>query len=208
MTPDEEGAPAASRPAPVEEVRPLEGMRRHTGCGYELMLNPVVPQMGLPADAPLSFRDAGAVLWRQLGRPMEEWSVGQGIAQEIPEVQAAQDPGERVPQLRKVTPQKQISERIPEQIVERGIPQERILERIPEQIVEYGIPQERITERIPEQIVGRCIPQKRTSERITKQVVGRGFPQERTSERSKLSMFWHRLFLRSAYFGANCWADR
>ena len=31
MTPDEEeGAPAASRPAPVEEVRPLDGMRRHT----------------------------------------------------------------------------------------------------------------------------------------------------------------------------------
>ena len=92
--------------------------------------------------------------------------------QGLPEVQAARDPGERVPQ------------RIVEQNVERGIPQERLLDRIPEQIAEHGIPQGRIAERIPEQIVGRGIPQKRTSERIPKQIVGRGIPQERISERS------------------------
>ena len=103
--------------------------------------------------------------------------------QKTPEVQAARDRGERAQRRRKVHPQKQISERIPEQIVERGILQERILERIPEQIVEHGIPQERITERTPEHIVGHGIPQERTSERIPKQIVGRGIHQEQISER-------------------------
>ena len=179
MTPDEEGAPAASRPAPMEEVRPQGRDWRHCGSGFELVLNATVPQLGLPADTPFSFRDASAVLFRQ----MEERSVGQGIAEEIPEVQVPRDPGERAQRQRKVTPQKHISERIPEQIVERGIPQERILERIPEQIVGHGIPQERNSERIPKQIVERGIPQNRTSERIMEQTVKRGIPQERTSER-------------------------
>ena len=89
--------------------------------------------------------------------------MGRGSTEEIPEVQVPRDPGE-------VTPQKQISERIPEQIVERGIPQERqVLERIPEQIRSaHGIPQERTSERIPKQMPLSCrlLPQKRTSEQI------------------------------------------
>ena len=32
-------------PAPLVEVRPQAGIRRHTGVGYELVLDPVVPQM-------------------------------------------------------------------------------------------------------------------------------------------------------------------
>ena len=178
---EEEKAPAASRPAPMEEVRPPGQDGRHCGSGYELVLDATVPRLRLGVDEP------GMV---ECGRNYEliarffDVKFGRRPVQEIREVQAARDPGERVPQLRKVTPQKQISERIPERIVERGIPQERLLERILEQIVEHGIPQERITERITKQIVGRGIPQKRTSERITKQIVGRGIPQERTSERT------------------------
>ena len=34
------------RPAPVLEPRPPEGMGRHTGVGYEVLLNVRVPQMG------------------------------------------------------------------------------------------------------------------------------------------------------------------
>ena len=40
-----EEAPAAGRPAPLLEVRPQEGLRRHTGVGFELLLDPVVPQL-------------------------------------------------------------------------------------------------------------------------------------------------------------------
>ena len=39
-------APAAGRPAPLLEVRPQEGLRRHTGVGFEVVLDPVVPQLG------------------------------------------------------------------------------------------------------------------------------------------------------------------
>ena len=46
MTPDEEvKAPAASRPAPMEEVRPQGRDGRHCGSGYELVLDATVPQM-------------------------------------------------------------------------------------------------------------------------------------------------------------------
>ena len=31
------------RPAPIQEPRPQVGIQRHTGIGYELVLNPVVP---------------------------------------------------------------------------------------------------------------------------------------------------------------------
>ena len=43
---DVEEAPAAGRPAPLLEVRPQEGLRRHTGVGFELVLDLVVPQLG------------------------------------------------------------------------------------------------------------------------------------------------------------------
>ena len=43
---DDGSAPAAGRPAPLLEVLPQKGTRRHTGSGYELVLDPVVPQLG------------------------------------------------------------------------------------------------------------------------------------------------------------------
>ena len=43
---DDCSAPAAGRPAPLLEVLPQEGMRRHTGVAFELVLDPVVPQLG------------------------------------------------------------------------------------------------------------------------------------------------------------------
>ena len=122
MTPDEEGvAPAASRPAPMEEVRPLGRDGRHCGSGYELVLDATVPQLGKGVDVPLSFQMIIDCVRKQ------------GAVQETPEVQAARDPGERAQRRWKVTPQKHISERISEQIDVsglQGIPQERITERI------------------------------------------------------------------------------
>ena len=43
---DDGSAPAAGRPAPLLEVLPQEGTRRHTGSGYELVLEIMVPQLG------------------------------------------------------------------------------------------------------------------------------------------------------------------
>ena len=43
---DDGSAPAAGRPAPLLEVLPQEGTRRHTGEAFELVLDPVVPQLG------------------------------------------------------------------------------------------------------------------------------------------------------------------
>ena len=37
--------PPGTRPAPVQEPRPQEGIQRYTGVGFELVLDPVVPQM-------------------------------------------------------------------------------------------------------------------------------------------------------------------
>ena len=43
----DDGKPARGvRPAALEEPRPQEGTRRHTGKAYELVLDPVVPQLG------------------------------------------------------------------------------------------------------------------------------------------------------------------
>ena len=39
-------APAAVRPAPLDEVRPQLGYKRHCGSGFELVLDVTVPQMG------------------------------------------------------------------------------------------------------------------------------------------------------------------
>ena len=39
-------APAVMRPAPLLKVLPQEETRRHTGCGFELVLDLVVPQLG------------------------------------------------------------------------------------------------------------------------------------------------------------------
>ena len=44
MDVDEE-APAAARPAPVVEVQPQAGDRRHGGIGYELVLSTTVPRV-------------------------------------------------------------------------------------------------------------------------------------------------------------------
>ena len=41
---DDEEAPAAGRPAPLMEVQPQEGLGRHGGIGYELVLSNAVPQ--------------------------------------------------------------------------------------------------------------------------------------------------------------------
>ena len=43
---DDGSAPAAERPAPLLEVLPQAGLRRHTGEAFELVLDPVVPQLG------------------------------------------------------------------------------------------------------------------------------------------------------------------
>ena len=185
MTPDEEfKAPAASRPAPVEEVRPQEHGVRHCGSGYELVLDATVPQMGKEFDVPNKL---SAGLQGRLRAFMQTLDPGEGgggqvIAQEIPEVQ--------VPRRRRVQPQERISERIQEQVVDaresRSIPQKRISERVMELTVERDIPQERTSERFPKHIVGGS-PQERISERIVQQTVNdpvpQVIPQKRTSER-------------------------
>ena len=43
---DDVVAPAAVRPAPLDEVRPQMGYKRHCGSGFELVLDVTVPQMG------------------------------------------------------------------------------------------------------------------------------------------------------------------
>ena len=43
---DDGSAPAPMRPAPFLEMLPQEGTRRHTGMAFELVLDPVVPQLG------------------------------------------------------------------------------------------------------------------------------------------------------------------
>ena len=81
MTPDEEIAPAASRPAPVEEVQPLgRDEAAHVAAAYELVLNATwCRSWGCPADTPFSFRDAECRAVEVARLSMEERSVGQGI---------------------------------------------------------------------------------------------------------------------------------
>ena len=43
---DDVEAPAAVRPAPLDEVRPQMGYKRHCGSGFELVLDVTVPQLG------------------------------------------------------------------------------------------------------------------------------------------------------------------
>ena len=43
---DDVEAPAAVRPAPLVEVRPQMGYKRHCGSGFELVLDVTVPQLG------------------------------------------------------------------------------------------------------------------------------------------------------------------
>ena len=43
---DDVEAPAAMRPAPLDEVRPQMGYKRHCGSGFELVLDVTVPQLG------------------------------------------------------------------------------------------------------------------------------------------------------------------
>ena len=51
---DDNDAPAVGRPAPLVEVRPQDGERRHCGSGFELLLNVTVQQMGRePVEAPM-----------------------------------------------------------------------------------------------------------------------------------------------------------
>ena len=90
MTPEEEDAPAASRPAPMEEVRPQAGDRRHCGSGFELVLNATVPQIGEEVDVPGKFTTELARRFWAWMRAHDQGDGGEGgqvIAQEIPEVQ-------------------------------------------------------------------------------------------------------------------------
>ena len=183
MTPDAEmGAPAASRPAPMEEVRPQGHGVRHCGSGYELVLDATVPHMRKEDDDVL-----GEVVLQRNYKLISCWidklagytpaardpggGGGQAIAQEIPEVQ--------VPRRRRVQQRDVRFEDVPV----LHVPQERISERIEEQIV--AVPQSSPQKRISERIV-QTIPQKRTSKRIMEQTVDvplQSIPQERISER-------------------------
>ena len=201
MTPDEEEeAPAASRPAPVEEVQPLGRDGRHCGSGFELVLDARVPQLGREVVEVQQIDILQGIVDLCRARdPGKGGGEGQVTDQEIPEVQV---PRRRRVQQRTVrfedvsvplVSQERISERIQEQIVDawesQGIPDERIPERIAEQIV--PVPQvsrqERIPERIHEQTVdvpSQVIPQERISERIVEQVPARQvIPQTRIPER-------------------------
>ena len=56
-----------TRPAPVQEPRPQDGIQRHTGVGFELVLDPVVPQMAeqlveVFAPAPAVFQASSSVV--------------------------------------------------------------------------------------------------------------------------------------------------
>ena len=152
MTPDvEKIAPVASRPAPMEEVRPLGRDGRHCGSGFELVLDATVPQLGreVVEVQPILMTKR---LFDMIG------GGGQAIAQDIPEVPV-------LPRLvRRREPQIVVVPDLPD------IPQERISERIVEQHVPVSqtIPLERISERIVERNVPgpQIIPQKRTSKRI------------------------------------------
>ena len=76
MTLDEEFAPAASRPAQVEEVQPPGRQERHCGSGFELVLDATVPQLGREiGEVPLSYK------------MVEDWMVEQATVQEILAVQ-------------------------------------------------------------------------------------------------------------------------
>ena len=53
LTDDEGGGLAAGeRPPPLVEVRPQGQLGRHTGIGYELVLNPVLPPLGGGEEVP------------------------------------------------------------------------------------------------------------------------------------------------------------
>ena len=203
ITPDEEIAPVASRPAPMEEVQPLGRDGRHCGSGYELVLDATMPPLGNEVDVPgkLSIDLVGRLrAFMQTLDPGQGGGGGQGIAQEIPEVQ--------VPRRRRVQQRTVRFEDVPVPHVS----QERISERIQEQIVDaqesQGIPQERIQERIVEQIVPvpQVLPQERISERIHTLTVDvplpQVIPQERADRPSTAG------YSSEAYFEANRGADR
>ena len=64
MTPDEElEAPAASRPAPMEEVQQPGRYGRHCGSGYELVLDATVPQLGLEVDVQQNVMVKALSVW-------------------------------------------------------------------------------------------------------------------------------------------------
>ena len=50
FTIDTNDAPEAGRPTPLAEVRPLCGVARHGGIGYELVLATAMPQLGVEED--------------------------------------------------------------------------------------------------------------------------------------------------------------
>ena len=59
--------PPGTRPAPVQEVRQQEGIQRHTGVGFELVFDPVVPQTAeqlveVFAPAPAVFQASSPVV--------------------------------------------------------------------------------------------------------------------------------------------------
>ena len=193
---DDEIAPAATRPAPPEEVQPQPGeLGRHCGSGYELVLDATVPQLGKVVEEPIDLQKVRGLV--------VAWNVERVRVRDTPEVQVARDQGRRgiaqeIPEVQvppRVAPRRvqQRTVRVMDAPVPQVSSQERISERILEQIAEtqgsHGIPQERVSERIVEQIVPvpYSLPAERIPERIQKQTVDvpspQPIPQKRISER-------------------------
>ena len=92
----DDGRPAGGvRPAALEEPRPQEGTRRHTGEAYELVLDPVVPQLGQATpeqpDALLhQFLAAYELVGRELGLD-RSLSLRDAVSQAVREQAAEQE---------------------------------------------------------------------------------------------------------------------
>ena len=182
---DDDEAPAAARPAPVEEAQPQAGIGRHGGIGHELVLTNAVPQGYHEAETALPaflMREEEKVKENEKEKAMTRNKMKQVKVQEILEVQG-KAPSHAVPQ--QVAPQERNSKRNAGQ-VPQVIPQERIVERMVGRVPQV-IPPRRISERIQKQIVDvpglESTPQKRISERIQEQSVDvpglQSIPQER-----------------------------
>ena len=180
---DDEEAPAAARPAPVEEVQPPGRQERHCGSGFDLVLDATVPQLGREV-----VEEEFSVLWvAQLlgletdpggGARVRQRTVEQ-IVESIPDsTQNSLTSWKRSRSAHRVA-QQSVKQRTAEQIADR--PRVRISERVVEQTVDIPGPSSgRISERIVEQI-GR--PRARIPERIMEQTVDVPRPRARIPER-------------------------
>ena len=197
---DDEEAPAAARPAPVEEVQPPGRQERHCGSGFELVLDATVPQLGREV-----VEEGFSVLWvAQLlgletdpggGARVRQRTVEQ-IVESIPDsTQNSLTSWKRSRSAHRVA-QQYVKQRTAEQIADRprvveqtvdfpasssGRISERlwnrsgVLARIPERIMEQTVdvprPRARIPERIMEQTANIPCSTGRFSERIDEQIV-------------------------------------